>query len=582
MATQIKTYMVNGLNTSINLYSSDLSDYQGCLFYIQGGGSIVGNFSPDLFYGGQGGYVNSGYIDFYSPYAVDFISMSCDNITLLGNTIIEITYINDNTAGALPVKIQAYNGTLIINNSSDGDNQPPSIYYKTGYYVGELSINNLVATAVVDQRGNEYSSPGSIGGYTTISSGNNVTSDYGNNVSGLYGGAGLYGSNGNIGGYGYGSGKYDPPGTYGYGVISLIPKSAIVNSNFITSNTTIGSTGITGPNGFALYNIVGGGGGGASQWGFDTSCGGGGAGDIISGILNIPTSQNLNITIGSGGYGGYLSTVGIANGGDGGNTTIGYGSSNIVSAGGFGGFTDGTNGLGCGGPGYYGGGGGLTNSTVDGKGGSSFTNAIGYEGKNANNTPNYAGKGGGSVSDNIKPFYYGYGGGPVSTSSNHNGGGGGGGYYGGNGSLDGVLLGPLFFADATGFGCGGGGGSFYGTNYSLGGDGSAGYALINYISSDNIKTYKITGNRNFSFMDWKNSSGFWFFLSGDGTAYNGQSYKNTGHFLIVEDGVQGISFTQNGGYYTINVYFNTLNGKQQTFTLTATSPQSYAMILFYV
>jgi len=620
MATTVKTYIVNGINSSLILGSTGIADYKGCLYYLSGPGGTPNSFSTDpdvgnYLSGGSSGYVMSGYIDFDYPYKVDNIGATAKNED--DNTEISIgfgggtgIYI-DPTNGAYPIKLSGDMGNVFkdVNTSSSVNEAPSEFPIRVGYFNGAIyAPANSYNT--YDQRDNLYQDYGT--GPTGYASGGNLTSQFGNTISSDLGGGGFYGTNGLTGGYGYSSGLASGS-NYGYCIVSLIPRTMVYKSEFCIGLT--GSVGITGPSDLILYSLMGGGGGGGN---LPAGGGGGGSGDWISGFLN--TSNTLNITIGAGGTGApeLTSSAGIT-GGDGGTTYIQYGSNTINCIGGKGGgavqiqpptlsITGGVGGCGVGGAGFFGGGGG---SYSDGHVGGSLRGIYSYGGRSYvsswnnrfkteddnrtftyngspgwildSSTDNYSGNGAGSVN-------YSFLGSPpppkFGTSSYDlngsytGGGGGGGGFWGGSGATeatDGAGNNP----QAQGYGSGGGGAA--GGAGKVGGTGTQGFGVINYINtaSENIKIFKITSNTYFNPIQLYQYTGFWFFLAGDGDIDNGKSYKNTGHFLVKEDGVQLINFIKINGYFTINVFFRYINQNQQVFTLKSTTQQSYAMIMFY-
>jgi len=181
-------------------------------------------------------------------------------------------------------------------------------------------------------------------------------------------------------------------------------------------------TGLTGTV-YITAKLIGGGGGGGGGGGLSAGAGGGGGGsgyitDIES--IPVPSTSNITINLGSGGYGGGTTKDGVAGG-----TTQMYvitpqgNTYSWQSAGGGGGFCATNNTGGNGGAGQYGGGGGFGVS-VDGTGGTSVT---------GNNGGNGGGGGGGNGAFGNSPG--GLGG---AFSVGLGGGGGGGGYGGGNGA----------------------------------------------------------------------------------------------------------------------------------------------------
>lgn len=585
MPSKIKTYMVNGLNPSKTITSTFLSGYKGCFYYISGAG---GNNSSigSLDYGGPAGYVNSGYIDFEYPYNVNEVKLDCN---LNGETTLSIGFTGpylDPSLGTDYAVIKADAGSNYLDsNFTESSSQASSNVIRSSYNIGALKYN-AVYNDTIDQRGNVYSGTGASG----YNSNGNLTSDYGQTVGSDLGGAGFYGNYGITGGYGYSSGYYSTP-NYGYGVVSLIPSDNIVSSNFIIDTTQ--TTGLTGNSTTILYNLLGGGGGGGK---FDNGtsdnagAGGGGSGDWLCGLLKLPTGTVLNINVGAGGTGatGPAGNTGFI-GDTGGNTTLTYNNTTITAIGGEGGGYESVNltvpsstyfANGAGGAGYYGGGGGSYGkgswTGIYSYGSVSYTKIPSYNGQQGNAraglADNYSGGGGGSV--NYSKF-----GAPAEDSGDRTLGGGGGGFWGGGGEYNGTGLpqpGRGSSIDGVGYGCGGGG------SKTSGGTGYQGYAIIHYLkdTNENFTINNIFSNTIFTINEYRNSVGFWFFLSE-------KNYYNSGHFLIKEDGVQSISFNINtvsstSVIKTITITFNaSINGKQQVFTLSSDTPQKYATIMFY-
>ena len=199
------------------------------------------------------------------------------------------------------------------------------------------------------------------------------------------------------------------------------------------------------------YLLVGGGGGG-SGWGA-----GGGAGGVLTGSFQINSFDTLNLSIGSGGTpGGYDSSLGYFEGGDGGDTTLIFSGNPTLTAlgGGHGGGYNSSNVGTNGGDGGSGGGGGGGSQSANGSPGSGL---IGQ------------GKNGGSAATGVTGSY-GYPG---------PGGGGGAGAVGGNGSGmvggnggDGIQ--SSITGVATYYGGGGAGQSPSTTNVATGGQGGGG------------------------------------------------------------------------------------------------------------
>lgn len=605
----IKTYIVNGLHTSVSLGPTGITGYKGCFYYLSSSGGKNNNNNTSApkggfqgYYGASSGYVLSGYIDFDYPYTVSNVDL---NTIVEGPTNLSVSFTNDPTLGASPMVITVPQGDVGTLPDTTGDvSSLPTDYITTGYSPGTIIIKPS-GTSVIDQRANLYvNSPTQ---YTQYNQTSSLTSQYGTTLGStgdsflLCGGGGFYGNNGgNTGaaGYGYSSGMLNTGATgYGYGVISLIPSTMIESSHFITGNT-----GITGASDFVLYSLLGGGGAGGtvdSNGDYGGGAGGGGAGDWISGLIQ--TSSLINLSIGLGGTGIPYSGGAFYTGPDGGDTVLTYNTvRSITVAGGKGGGATGNSNVpsgyipqGNGGMGYYGGGGGVNGS-------GSFTNVpyaygsmscslvniyygdAGY----AKSGENSSGNGAGYVNTN-----YGQGVPDCGEGDNNAASGGGGGFWGGIGIYNGDAT---VSKNASGYGCGGGGGSVWKGNVGAGGgSGSNGYAIINYIKkSPNIKIFRILNYTYFNATFLSSIKGFWFFLAGDSVPnqpYNssismpliGKSYHNTGHFLVKEDGVNYIKFYFNNNYMNIDVGFSYLNNIQQTYNLPSNSQQTYAMILFY-
>jgi hypothetical protein len=608
MPDKIKTYVLTNLdagNTGLN--SSDISGYEGMLYQIFSAGETGGqDYSPGggqyNIHGSSSGFVNAGYLDFGNPYIVNNIVIQKNPSN---NLIINVTFSDDPTGGTKTMNIQADMGITYENTNAVYDNTnpyaTPNGNIRTGFFPGAISAN--VGTTQ-DQR-NILTGASPTYPKDTEGQGSVISDVYGIRQSDLiygYGGGGYYGAyslnNGDKGeGFGYNSGNWNASTNsknHGYVVISLIP------SNIITPNGAIsiypgGDTGIqTASNqNFILYNLLGGGGGGASSNNDAIGAGGGGSGDWITGLLYTNVSDIINV---GAGYGGFGAPANELQGGQNGlETVIFYNNnlSNITALGGFGGALPSSDDDydGAGGAGYYGGGGGGSNKSgpTGGWGGDSYVLIPSYLGNigHRDGTPDdIGGNGAGSVNYSLaSPPVYGLATKATASGSDHTSGGGGGGPWGGNGAVDGKLGGPSnnLNINAEGYGCGGGGGSCDNTPNIGGGNGSGGYALLKYFYNtlNSVKFYKVTQNRIFDIVDYTSAVGFWYFLGGD----SGKSYHNTGHFLLKEDGVRSISFIKNNGYFSINVYFafinNTQQIKQQIFTLQATTPENYAMIMFY-
>jgi hypothetical protein len=660
-ADTIKTIVVNSYNGSYTSDSNILNDYAGCFYYLAGAGGIntgnnnefTGQLGGPSYFGASSGYVMAGYVDFNFPYAIDYFTLTATGVGggTYGDTSLELHPLN--TTGingssdytgiysqtSNPIRIWSLWGDVSPDTySTPAYRVNPPVYLNTGFLPGTSLITPL-GKYNVDQRLNFYT--GSYNPYTYYTA-KCLTSQFGAdyNITGtdgatgsttpgfVCGGGGFYGnSNTNTPG-GYFNGTYNTT-NWGYGVVSLIPNSMIadsINHGFQTLDITVNPPSDT--NNFLIYSLMGGGGGGGGPYiggGNGIGCGGGGAGDWITGILN--TTSPLVLTIGDkgkGGTGNSSDTDPGLDGTNGGDTTLGYGLSNvIVSTGGKGGGGLGNTsyyppsgpfygGQGDGGAGFFGGGGG-----VNGSGSNVPYSNVGmsYTFMNLNNNKdfgyngcpgmaadpsdnNYAGNGAGS----IDYTHFGFGPFTQDTGSDDNfyaAGGGGGGFWGGNGSDNGdSSQGNL---GAAGYGSGGGGGAFYanGGDYHNGGDGAQGCAVIRYLkASPYLKIFKITQNMLFNSFFLTNITGFWFFLAGDGGItytgtqlypnpnfqypYLGKSYHNTGHFLVKEDGVRSVKFTNSGGYFTISVSFCLINQIQQVFNLKSNYPQKYAMIMFYV
>lgn len=611
---KIKTYIVNGLNPSINIGATGITGYKGVLYYLSSPGGQNGSVysgitnSTILNHGGCAGYVISGYCDFDSPYPVSNLSLTTNTT----DTSLSLNLIGDPTNGTNPIVINVNNTNTVYQNTDNflnytilnrvkDINSTSEEYFQTSYFKGSLYYQTndptppLNVYKTYDQRNNLYLGPIGSSGSTGYDSSGNICPLYGNIYNNVLGGAGFYGNNGDTGdSYGYSSGYYTVP-NYGYGIISLIPNDFILTKYFIT-----GDTGITGNGDIILYSLNGGGGGGGG-WSDDGNGnarggGGGGSGDFIHGFLQV--SNTLNIKVGLGGTGGGQNS----NGQTGGNTNL----NNITAFGGSaGGFVSYFNNIinnpppntsGSGGPGYYGGGGGVggyddEKTFTYSHSGASYTNIYSYNGQQGVgvagiSNSGIAGIGRGSVSYSGT---YIFGDAPFNDIKHdeESGGGGGGGFWGGNGTLNGGLYNSVS-KNASGYGCGGGGGSQeIGTGDISGGSGSPGYAIINFINKTHpyLKVYKITTNTTFNSSMLDVVKGFWFFLSGNGPSTpfgGGKSYHNTGHFLINEDGVSQINITKPNGYFNIQVIFKTtINETPQFFNLTANSPQPYMMILFY-
>jgi hypothetical protein len=216
----------------------------------------------------------------------------------------------------------------------------------------------------------------------------------------------------------------------------------------------------------AWVTMVGGGGGGATRSGA-VGAGGGGAGELVENML-VPITGPVTITIGVGGVGA-AAGIGSTDGGNGSDTSFG---TPWVAKGGLGAIST-SNSSGAGG-----GARGALSSTGLGALGSAespcyFGGSSGGGGSSNTTTSGFAGGGSGG-------FPLGGAGGAVASTQ---GGGGGGaatiwglGGAGGNGGVAGVS------AATTSYGAGGGGAGGKTGNTTAGGNGTAGYVLVCWIS----------------------------------------------------------------------------------------------------
>lgn len=586
--------------------STFLSPYQGFLYYITGTGSegedvTYPGGTAIYSFGGSSGFINSGYVDLEYPYVIDSISV---DLNPHGPTELILNYTSgpirpDPTNGVSPAIIKADAGGVYNYNTVTTDVDNVVNLTIVGFSQG-ANNNNSGSIQVVNQRGDTGNNIGAAG---------SLTSDFGVSSGSVYGGGGFYGGtetvSGSTGPFGYSSGNVNSVnninGTIGYAVISFIPKLIIGNAGadtyFCTSDTTV-----TNPSSeLYLYSLLGGGGGGAGGFRDGTlgaGFGGGGGGSAMykSGFKYI--TGDIGVIVGIGGSPGDGSP---SNGNDGGGTAITYdgGTGTSVAAGGFGGLcSDATQPFpnqkynnGSGGPGYYGGGQGCNVYSVKYYQESPYIASKQKDGYSLLSIPSYFGQGykplpspytynssngGGYVSNSYGQGYSSF---SKGDSLYDNAGGGGGGWYGGNCAYNTFSGNNYPGNNGVGYGCGGGGGAGFLTDSSNGGNGSNGYAIISRItdlSTINMVTLSLANTLYPSyFLPYK---GFWFFLDGD----SGLTGLNSGHFLIKEDNVRSIEITKIGTYFGIIVTFSTLLGKVQTFTMTATSPQNYVNILFYM
>jgi hypothetical protein len=548
-----------------------LANYRGFIYYLVGPGGVPGTWNSSSF-GGGSGFVNTGYFDLEYPYNAGSLNVY---INTGGSTYLSLDIASGSPADGTPIEIYADSGNIYIYT----DNVSPS--------TDERSLNGAYGPGNNTTLNNFYNQR--LDNISNLTPQGGVTSDFSQNIGATgFGGGGFYGGVGSTGPYGYGSGSAvdSIPGTRGYAVLTFIPKTMVETVYFNGSSAATGNIGATG---LYIYNMTGGGGGGgggaySSTYGCFAGGGGGSAEQRYGFALFGPSDTYKVAPPGAGGAGGDHADA--APGESGGTGMMG----SIVCQGGQGGYGASITSPGysaSGGYGWYGGGRGFGSgiNQYDGTARTYLPSNFPINGSNSRSSD-----GGGFV-------YIDYGQGHIVTGESYsNAGGGGGGWYGGNGAWNVAGIGN--YADPTvalGYGGGGGGGA-QSEGSELNGNATGGSVGFIYYSkfydTPNLDYHHIVLNNpppdnttTFNFFQFKDYKGVWFFLSGDkyvNTPFDNNVCVNTGHFLIQEDNVRTITITKDtAGYYSIKITFSILNGKTQTFTMKATTPQPYMDLLFY-
>jgi hypothetical protein len=532
MTDTIKTYVITSPNqTSLtwSLGPTGLTGYDGFFYSVAGAGGTGGSRGGSIPYAGSGGFIQSGYVDLTYPYNVDNITV---DINTNDKTTLSIGYTGPNidpTGGTSPFVLTADAGQ-VYEQYPDISGNTTNNRVVCGFYAPGNNFTYQTGNPIlINQRNIDSGSIGNSGGNGGPIGA--LSSTLGQELfpsiqagGGFYaGGTGIFGATEP---FGFNSGGYNTQSitSTGYAIISLIPSSMTITSNFFNIEGDTGT--YTGSTGLYLYSLLGGGGGGGD--------GGGGGGVYECGILN-STTGIINYSVGTGGIALALNQQSIdGNGGDSFLTLSEEPLLPYTAPGGGGGATT----VSSGGDGFFTG--GYPSMAF-------IRKANSYINMPSNNSLTQ--KGAGFVNTN-----YGQAGA----------GGGGGGPYGGN-SFD-VGLG------ATGYGCGGGapgGGQ---------GKGTGGYVILKNIASSNIKLYTITTNTTFDFLSLYPYTGFWFFLHTNGL---GTASFDTGHFLIKEDNVRQILVQTDGSKFTIKVNFGNLYNQPQQYSLTSSGLEDHINILFY-
>lgn len=624
-----------GQNVTQSPSGKPLTDFCGFMYYITGPGgdgqTVIANNTQ--YQNGGSGYMNSGYIDFEHPYNVN---LSTINVKVVSNvTEISFEYTNDpsitqypiNSGPGFPVnsdipitpgtvRIVADQPTNIINNTDNTYNsQNADLYnylnsqgfYNGGVYTPIGASEPFNFNTMYNQR---WISPNITPTTYTIDSEGSVTNI--NSTNSFLNGGGYYGgvnlNPGVTGPFGRSSGGVatdvtNPPGTYGYAVLTLIPNEAITYQSFTGStlqpsgdinawDSAQGSTGGIGVTGLYLYGMAGGGGaGGFLTNAQDNGGGGGGGGGILSfGFTEIPngaTGYYCDIVAGAGGP---HTSVSSSTWGDNGNSSfitfydqLSNVYEKIECLPGLGGKTSSTSTITPtstdGGAGYYGGGGGnySTDSSLNTPayafGGLSLIRIPSYQGFNTNPTdyvPGNDSRMGGNGGGSINPLSFGrclfWGTDPGDDTFV---GGGGGGLWGGCGvsqdtdpadSLDNGIT------SAYGYASGGGGGGSWSSATYAGGAGSGGYVILKKITSNNcylITLNSSSGNTTIKLSEFINYTGVWCYTEGINTVQNSNVTMVSNslyHFLIKEDGLTSIQYTASSSSLVFEFKKLNLNG----------------------
>lgn len=578
-----------------------LTDFSGFLYYISASGGdgekiIIGDDAQ--YQNGAAGYVNSGFIDFEYPYNVDLttLNVSIGTTGPTGTTEISFQYTDDPSITKYPigatgfpgasdiaitkgtVRIVADKPTIIANNSIPNYNSYQNCqgFYNGGVYTSG-NANIFVNTNLYNQRWIN-----TLPVTATKAPSEGLVPEFGSTGS-QYNGGGYYGGindTATYGPFGRSSGGLatdgtNPPGSTGYTILTLIPKDAIVSSEFVGSTLVASSdinawdsTGATvnniGVTGLYLYGMAGGGGGG----GFvnaDNGGGGGGGGVLSFGFTEIPTgATGYYCDIAAGGGGVHTDVSASTAGNMGGASSINFRKPDTSvyeyieclpgrGGRGAGSLAAGEPSNGDGGMGYYGGGGGYNPFDNYTLGGISFIRIPSYQGYNDNIT-DYSGSGGdGGGSINSASFGRSASWGPDITDGAFTGGGGGG-FWGGCGVLQGAEsgYGSNGLTSAYGYASGGGGGGYYSSSVVYaGGGGSGGYVILRKIVSNNYYLITLDSSSTITSIPIAQIlpyTGVWCYAEGINTINNANVSmvsNNTCHFLIKEDGLTQINYNKN-------------------------------------
>jgi hypothetical protein len=337
--------------------------------------------------------------------------------------------------------------------------------------------------------------------------------------------------------------------------------------------TTSGNFTVT-TGGAVEYLVVGGGGGGG-----ETIGGGGGGGAVKTGVIQLSAASTLEISIGTGGLGGYtgITTTALYPGGYSGNPTVmsgpGFDTITMPGGGAGGGYNEtgtsptGTGGGPGGGQGAGGGAGVAPGSGLNNGGTSAGNTNSGAGGGGAgtagtNSTSGSPGAGGGGIEWPLGSgvYYGGGGGGSAREPSGGTGaaGGTGGGGQGGTGAQTGTPG-----ADNTGGGGGGGGYRNSDSFEAAGGDGGSGVVILRYIAPASLPLFisdktSVSENETFTVTIF------------DPNAANGAQIP----YVISGVTSQKINLAPLTGNFTINNYiasieFTSTSRTYEIFTITA-------------